>query len=70
MATFEEAVSKAMSRQNLHIKMQVLTELCEIQQVSTQNYNFQQNINNEWQDNESEINVCLGKLPLFIHVSS
>lgn len=26
--------------------------------------------NNEWQENESEINVCLGKLPLFIHVSS
>lgn len=26
--------------------------------------------NTEWQENESEINVCLGKLPLFIHVSS
>ncbi len=26
--------------------------------------------NNEWQENESEINVCLGKLLLFIHVSS
>lgn len=26
--------------------------------------------NNEWQENENEINVCLGKLPLFIHVSS
>lgn len=26
--------------------------------------------NNEWQENEIEINVCLGKLPLFIHVSN
>lgn len=26
-------------------------------------------VNNEWQENESEINVRLGKLQLFIHVS-
>lgn len=31
---------------------------------------FSRMSNTEWQENESEINVCLGKLPLFIHVSS
>lgn len=41
-----------------------------LEQVSSQNDNFQRGVNNEWQENESEINVCLGKLQLFIHVSS
>lgn len=56
-----------------HLKWKMAVGAIEIQQYCKFQVKiiiFSRMSNNEWQENEREIDVCLGKLPLFIHVSS